>query len=63
MNWQETYKPTKKMLKTLKEVKGVKKKNLTLKVTDENDESYLYDEYIALIRRDFKKFFKKGMNS
>jgi len=40
---------------------GSKDKNLALKVT-ESDESDLDDEYIALIRRNSKKLFKKGMN-
>ncbi|KAH0769693.1 hypothetical protein KY290_013674 [Solanum tuberosum] len=41
---------------------GSKEKNLALKVTNENDESDRDDEDIALISRNFKKFFKKGMN-
>ncbi|KAH0715005.1 hypothetical protein KY284_007910 [Solanum tuberosum] len=39
-----------------------KEKNLALKVTNENDESDLDEEDIALISRNFTKICKKGMN-
>ncbi|KAH0712167.1 hypothetical protein KY289_008126 [Solanum tuberosum] len=41
---------------------GSKEKNLACKVTDENDESDLDEEDIALISRNFNKFLKKVIN-
>ena len=39
-----------------------KEKNLGSKAT-ESDESYIDDDDLALIRRNFKKFCKRGLNS